>query len=427
MLGTSSPSSTSPISATNSETSSTPFERDAAMFSLKDSTASIIFNVKEKGTLCSDSSASSTSGTHAPAPTEDDKILVNSLLLSASSKFFLAMFANGMRESTQKESTIQVSKENRPYFKDLIRFLYTGKFETKGVALLRVLILADQYEIESAIGESSRLMGESFASVGACCEVVDFLGHLPSNRAFIPVISQCRTYLHQQFANFDDEHTQKEFVENLSSARSAAIVLTNSEMKVASENTVFQIVKKWLLHEPSRIQQASFLLPFVRYHLMSTDFLRCVVLNNDIFNHFNPQLMLKVKDIIAQSLVYSMSTPERKKILTSLQDGVRKKVMQPRASNPDSQYVPYYAEVSTNFDEPFETRMFFVHGYYMYLRFEKGEHSGHQQLVMCLNINLKETGINVNQNFTTMHFRVLFKNPNTGQYQLIHAENDCKN
>lgn len=365
-------------------------------------------------------------------PSEEDKILVNSLVLSAQSPVFYALFANGMKESKLKEISIQVSKSNRPYFRDLIRFLYTGEFLTTGVDLLRILILADQYQIDSAIQESSKQLGNSFKDVKACCEVVDFLGNFPSNGAFGPIIAHCRNYLYQQFSDFDDDDIQTKFVEELASPRSVAIVLTNNEMKVGSENTVFQVVKRWLLHDSTRIAHASFLLPFIRYYLMTHDFLRCVVLNNDIFNTFNLQLLLRVKDIIAQAISYSMSTPDRQRLLCSLQDGVRKKLMHKRAVDDTRIYKSHFVDINLNFDNHFETPCFFVHGYYLYLRFEKSEQSAtavaqplntvsNTNLVMLLNLNYQKTGIVVNQHLTTMHFKLFFRDPKTKQYMHIHT------
>jgi len=81
-------------------------------------------------------------------------------------------------------------------------------------------------------------------------------------------------------------------------------------------------------------------------------------------------------------------------------------------------------DVPVDFKDPFDAPGFFVHGYYMYIRFEKGEHVdadhvAHKHIVMLLNINYKDTGLNTTLNLTSMHFRLLFKDPVTSQYQII--------
>lgn len=104
------------------------------------------------------------------------------ILLAAHSLFFKALFTRGFKEVSEKKISVVVALEDRDYFKDMIRFIYTGEFKTPMSEIFRVLHLADQFDMEIAIKEICRLTTKENLGLEECCEILD---SLPSGKCVI--------------------------------------------------------------------------------------------------------------------------------------------------------------------------------------------------------------------------------------------------
>lgn len=100
---------------------------------------------------------------------------------------------------------------------------------------------------------------------------------------FEELLKHVRNIIKRLHENLDDEKVKESFL-NVN-WRAAICILSNPNANVYSENTVFQLAKAWIEHRlQERKTHAHLVLHLVRYHLMTPDFLHCVVANNEIFS-----------------------------------------------------------------------------------------------------------------------------------------------
>ncbi len=345
---------------------------------------------------------------------EEESILVDRLVLAANSEYFKTLLDGKFKEGTSDVIDIDVLDEDRPYFKDLIRFFYFREFETKIDGIFRVLSLADRFNAEDAEREckdiiskhkfttedASNLLQEISAYEGSCKEV------------FKEILKHLRSIIVQNHTNLDDPETQESFL-NLG-WRGVVCVLSSQLTGVYSENTVFQLVKKWILRDPgNRLESAYYALHLVRYHTMSVEFLNSVVSENDIFKKINPEHVAELKGLVVEAIYYILVDEETKKIVTSIKTPFRQRSMtlRPNMFMEKGRYVKIKISLPVQKEKESRSERFVVHGYSLYFNCRVEEVVGKEKLSITLHIDQKETGIHsVNTHITTLHYKFYLKN-----------------
>jgi len=208
------------------------------------------------------------------------KLHVNTLLLASQSSYFKALFTNGMRESHDNKTTFFVSdEEEKEAFIDVIRYLYDGEFKSHSpVHLLKVLILADEYSVLSVVEASVAKILEDTYSIETYCMFLEIPESLRHSESFAPLLKTASHELVKKFLQFDHLWQSDEFLQLTS--KGLATILQSDELNVATENTIYQAVLKWI-NRPPHVQNRRVylreLMPLVRFPMMSAHFLHDVV------------------------------------------------------------------------------------------------------------------------------------------------------
>eukprot|EP01114_Cavostelium_apophysatum_P023052 TRINITY_DN8566_c0_g1_i1.p1 TRINITY_DN8566_c0_g1~~TRINITY_DN8566_c0_g1_i1.p1 ORF type:complete len:429 (+),score=96.75 TRINITY_DN8566_c0_g1_i1:77-1363(+) len=292
----------------------------------------------------------------------DEEIHANKLLLVAQSKVFMAMFGSGMRESNQQKVKIFVDKENQSAFRDLIRFMYTGEFQSKSIdELFKILVLADQYEISDVTNSISQLLCTSSLTLETCCKYLKFVGQFEFSHSFGQLFSLCCAFLEKTFESFDDRWNSDEFLKL--NHQAVELLLKSDKCKVFSENTVFQALDNWFRVKPSRAVHRKQLYQFVKFHHMTSEYLYHILqYSKDLENE------AWFQGTIARALVYASANDKKKKKLKE-QLGVPSA----RPSNSERKVVIFEWKSPTSPLKISSSSNFNVHGFLMYLQVEPKE------------------------------------------------------
>lgn len=200
------------------------------------------------------------------------RIPAHRLVLSANCEYFAAMFTNSLRETFQNE--VELKDVDGDALWTLIKYFYTGVID----------LLEDN--VETLLATASLLQLDSI--VEACCQFLIKQLH-PSNCLGIGrfadihgcpnLLSTAKTYTNDHFM---EVIKNQEFL--LLPANDVANLLQSDDLDVASEESVFNALLKWLEYDPKTRQlDACNLLAYVKLPLLPPAFLTDHVENNEMF------------------------------------------------------------------------------------------------------------------------------------------------
>lgn len=193
---------------------------------------------------------------------------VHRIVLSASSSYFQVMFSSGMAESHLDR--VEIHGVNANVFQTILDFIYTGQVDV------------NESNVQQLLPASQMLQVDDIEVI--CCE---FLKHEldSSNCVGIYLFSDahsCSTlsksaldFIHR---NFVEVSKQDEF---LQLSKSALLQLLESEeLKIETEEQVFEAAMRWVLHDLSRGREAlGQILERIRLPLISPKFLENYIIS----------------------------------------------------------------------------------------------------------------------------------------------------
>lgn len=234
------------------------------------------------------------------------KIAAHRVMLSAASDYFFAMFTSNVREATQEE--ILMKDVDSDALAALIKYIYTGFIDlcdetVEGLMATACLLQLDEV-VEACSGflmkqlHPSNCIGiRQFADAQGCREL-----YRAANEYVVE--------------NFVEVMHNQEFL--LMSADDLCPVLASDDINVSNEETVFQAVMTWAVHDPGRTTHLAKLLAHVRLPLIPPQF---------IADHVAANALLKedreCQELIMDALKYHL-LPERRSALQSSRTRPRK-------------------------------------------------------------------------------------------------------
>jgi len=191
-----------------------------------------------------------------PAREVVKKLHVSSVVLSCASRFFAASFASGMSESKEKEFHFQVKdREEAERMENIIRFMYSGKWPShwQSKENLEALLLCDQLKMDSALSLCCAALEQ-----GLDPETYRVLVQLPAelmqHDAGQKLLAACDQFFVEQFKDFEVIWPTERFLSL--SPKDVVNVLQSDEIRVNSENTVYQAAKTWIMRYTERLTEA---------------------------------------------------------------------------------------------------------------------------------------------------------------------------
>ncbi|XP_015162622.1 BTB/POZ domain-containing protein POB1-like isoform X2 [Solanum tuberosum] len=237
---------------------------------------------------------------------------ISSPILAAKSRFFYKLFSNGMKESEQRNITIQIHASEEAALMDLLNFMYSNTFQaTTPTAVLDVMMVADKFEVASCMKYCSHLLRNLRMTTESALLYLDLPFNILVADEVQPLTDAAKQFLAQRFKDIT------KFQEDVLSLPLSGIeaVLSSDNLQIASEDAVFDFVLKWArMHYPKfeerREVWSSHLLHLIRFPCMTCRKLKKVMTCND----FDPKLASK---LVFEALFYKAEAPYRQRSIAA--------------------------------------------------------------------------------------------------------------
>ncbi|XP_022799748.1 kelch-like protein 12 [Stylophora pistillata] len=189
-------------------------------------------------------------------------------VLSAVSPFFCKLLQSDMKEN--RERVIRFDEISGSVMGDVLEFIYSGTVEVTQENA-KELISAGNYLIIPSLKTVSGRFLEGEMSNSNCISTF----YLAEKYDCDELICNSRKFIHENFASVGE---MEEFLSL--EAKEVARWISNDEIAVEAEASVFKIILKWVEHNKSE-RKAAFeeLFPYVRLSFLSRDCLEDVVTN----------------------------------------------------------------------------------------------------------------------------------------------------
>nr|GMD29904.1 BTB/POZ domain-containing protein POB1-like isoform X1 [Ipomoea batatas] len=234
---------------------------------------------------------------------------ISSPILAAKSPFFYKLFSNGMRESEQRQVTLQIHASEEAALMELLNFMYSNTLTTATApALLDVLMAADKFEVASCMRYCSRQLCNLTMTPESALVYLELPSSVLMAEAVKPLTDAAKQFL---AANYKDVSKYQEEVMNLPLAGIEA-VLSSDDFLVASEDAVYDLVLKWTRTHYAKLEErreilSSHLGRYIRFPQMSCRKLRKVQTCID----FDPEFVSKH---VLEALFFKAESSHRQRI-----------------------------------------------------------------------------------------------------------------
>ncbi|KAK4728828.1 hypothetical protein R3W88_021816 [Solanum pinnatisectum] len=237
---------------------------------------------------------------------------ISSPILAAKSRFFYKLFSNGMKESEQRNITIQIHASEEAALMDLLNFMYSNTFSaTTPTAVLDVMMVADKFEVASCMKYCSHLLRNLRMTTESALLYLDLPFNILVADEVQLLTDAAKQFLAQRFKDIT------KFQEDVLSLPLSGIeaVLSSDNLQIASEDAVFDFLLKWArMHYPKLEERrevwSSHLLHLIRFPCMTCRKLKKVMTCND----FDPKVASK---LVFEALFYKAEAPYRQRSIAA--------------------------------------------------------------------------------------------------------------
>lgn len=235
-------------------------------------------------------------------------IHISSPILAAKSPFFYKLFSNGMRESEQRQVTLQIYASEEAALMELLNFMYSNTLTTTSPSsLLDVLLAADKFEVASCMRHCSRQLRNLPMTPEAALLYLELPSSVLMADAVQPLTDAAKQFLaarYKDVSKFQDE------VMNLPLAGIEAI-LASDDLQVASEDAVYDLVVKWARAHYPKLEDRHRILGthlgrYIRFPYVSCRKLRKILVCNDFDHDFATKHVL-------DALFFKADSPHRQR------------------------------------------------------------------------------------------------------------------
>lgn len=187
---------------------------------------------------------------------------VHRVVLSASSPYFQVMFTSGMAESFLEH--VEIHGVNAEVFGTILHFIYTGEVEVNEDNVQQLLPASKMLQVEDIEVMCCEFLKRELDSSN-CVGIYLF----SDAHSCSPLSKSALDFIHR---NFVDVSSQDEFLQLTKTV--LLELLESEELKIESEEQVFEAAMRWALHDLSRGREAlGNILERIRLPLISPKFL----------------------------------------------------------------------------------------------------------------------------------------------------------
>ncbi|KAK1321190.1 BTB/POZ domain-containing protein [Acorus calamus] len=218
-------------------------------------------------------------------------------------------------QNNKCEITIKIKASEEAALKELLHFIYSGKFSSMDASdhhsLLAILVLADKYEVVLCIKYCVQLLLKLPMTEESATLYLELPSSISTNMEVQPLINASKKHL---VSHFRDIYKSRNALMNLSIV-GLEVILSSDDILPTSEDQVCDVIIQWARHHYLNVQElrealGSLITRFVRFPYMSCGYLRKFLAFHDI------DRTTFVESII-DTLLFKDENLQRKHALTS--------------------------------------------------------------------------------------------------------------
>jgi len=263
--------------------------------------------------------------------------------------------------------------------------------------------------VVTAIEESAHQLSEMPLSFESCSKYLELPESLHHSSSFGPLIDSCCKFLAKEFENFEEMWESENF--KTLCAVGVQAIFESSRLKVNSENTMFQALKKWLkVDKKNRKQHLLRLLPLIRFPLMDVNFLADVVKNDTTLSSTEG-----FQDLFAEAMLFQSYSEARREAETKDATHLRfvpRVGHKPKAEKILNWDINHISKIKCDMQR--YSCPFWLNGYNFFLEFAR---TSDDQACVYAFLHREETGL-PEKYFVKVNFEFWFKSYVNGQTRL---------
>ena len=247
-------------------------------------------------------------------PLRKHKIYIHSLWLAVQSSYFRSLLhSSGMKETLCREVHLKISESEENAHLILVEAMYRSDvLNNKSVdELLAVLELADKYDVKFVFRKCKYVLQTNATTFEISTQIMHVIKVKHNMNDVEDLAATLQVVLAQEFSPLH-ENWQSEKFSSLSEP-SVKYLLSNDDLIVQSENTVFQSLMHWMEQndvDPASLEETNDLLAVVRFKSVTIDYLYNVIKTHPI-----AQEMPKFVELYLAGITYHAIPQEQKHLL----------------------------------------------------------------------------------------------------------------
>ena len=218
------------------------------------------------------------------------------IVLAASSDYFHAMFAHGMKESNQEVIELKDESISAAALKIVLESIYSGHLQVNDENVFEVLVAADHLQVTAVVQQCCEYLQNQFVQlrfdVQTYCQIC-----IIANRHGLTDLQEATQS--KMASMYKDVCETEEFLSNVD-ADQFSHLLSRDDLSAPSETFVFKSVIKWIKHKKEeRMPLAAKVIEAVRLGLVDI---------REMIRELSSEEMQQVPEIhtlLYESLLYS--------------------------------------------------------------------------------------------------------------------------
>ena len=222
----------------------------------------------------------------------EDEFAAHRIILAASSDYFHAMFAHGMKESNQE--VIELTDENisAAAMKIVMDSIYSGEINVNDENVFEVLTAADHLQVATVVEQCCKYLIQLRFDVQTYCRVIMFADQHS--------LKGLKEATERKMASMYKEICDKEEFLSDMNADVLSALLCRDDLSAPSENFVFQSVMQWIKYrKEERMDVAAQVIGAVRLGLVDV---------KDVIEELDTEEMQVISEInmlLQRTLIYN--------------------------------------------------------------------------------------------------------------------------
>ena len=167
------------------------------------------------------------------------------IVLAASSDYFHAMFAHGMKESNQEVIVLKDESISAAALKIVLDSIYSGDLQVNDENVLDVLVAADHLQVTSVVQHCCDYLRTQFVQLRFDVQTFCQLCTIANRHGLIDLQEATQS---KMASMYKDVCETEEFLSNID-ADQLSHLLSRDDLSAPSETFVFKSVMKWIKHK----------------------------------------------------------------------------------------------------------------------------------------------------------------------------------